>query len=74
MLSGPTWKTGRTAATAAVRLARPPAATGSRARVNRDSDCHLHFCLRAAQTLRMLKLCKHSDVESADESGLSFGP
>jgi len=30
MLSGPTWKTGRTAATAAVRLARPllPQAAG----------------------------------------------
>ena len=70
---GPTCKTDRPAATAAGSVAPPPAAAGSRVRVNDGVIVIYIFCLRAAQTLRMLKLCKHSAVESIQESELSFG-
>jgi hypothetical protein len=41
-------------------------------RVNRDSDCHLHFCLRAAQTWRTYKQRKHIDCGVIEALGVQF--
>ena len=71
---GPTCKTDRPAATAAGSVAPPPAAAGSRVRVNDGVIVIYILCLRAAQTFQMLKQLKRSAVESIAESELSFGP